>query len=127
MNGNRSCGHSNGFPNVLSLNAAIWTSSGIIRSGFDHISDISYSAVCSCCCTSSSVILGSRIVSAKSPTVSGTAALKVADWYMSASLEDAHCMFPPRVSSASNIESPLRDFVELKASLSMIWLTPRRL
>lgn len=55
------------------------TSSGKISSGFDQISPISYAAVSSCCETSSSVINGSRIVSASRATVVGTAELKVAD------------------------------------------------
>ena len=101
----RSCGQSRGFPKVLSLYAAILTSSGRIRSGFDQISLISYSAVSSCCCTSISVIKGSRIVSARSPKVVGTAELKLADWYMSDSLDEAHCMFPQRISRYSSISS----------------------
>ena len=75
----RSCGQRSGFPSVLSLYAAMLTSSGKIRSGFDHISRISYSAVSSCCWTSRSVMRGSRIVSARRPKVVGTAELKLAD------------------------------------------------
>jgi hypothetical protein len=104
----------------------MWTNSGRINSGFDQISPISYAAVSSCCSTSSSVIKGSRIVSANKATVVGTAELKVADWYMSDSLEEAHCIFPPKDSSASNISSLDRFVVDLKASLSIIWLTPLR-
>lgn len=50
----------------------------------------------------------------------------MADWYMSDSLEEAHCIFPPKDSNASNISSLVRFVVDLKASLSMIWLTPLR-
>lgn len=121
-----SLGHNNGFPSVLSLNAAMCTNSGKISSGLDQISPISYAAVSSCCDTSSSVIRGSRIVSARRATVVGTAELKVADWYMSDSLEEAQCMFPPNVSNDSSISSLVRFFVDLKASLSIMWLTPLR-
>lgn len=57
----------------------MFTSSGRISSGLDQISDISYSAVSSCCWISSSVIKGSRIVSANKARVVGTAELKLAD------------------------------------------------
>jgi len=111
---------------VLSLKAAMCTSSGRINSGLDQISPISYAAVSSCCCTSSSVIKGSSIVSASSATFVGTAELNVADWYIRDSLEEAQFILPPRDSKASNISSLVRCFVDLKANLSMIWLTPRR-
>lgn len=119
-----SLGHNNGFPSVLSLYAAICTSSGKISSGFDHISPISYAAVSSCSSTSSSFIKGSLIVSASNATVVGTAELKVADWYIKDSLDDAHCILPPRDSRVSNISSLVRLLVDLKASLSIMWLTP---
>ena len=66
------------------------------------------------------------MVSASSATVVGTAELKVADWYIRDSLDEAHCIFPPKDSKASNISSLVRLVVDLNASLSIIWLTPRK-
>ena len=43
---------------------------------------------------------------------------------MSDSLDEAHWMLPPKDSRDSNISSLVRFVVDLKASLSMIWLTP---
>ncbi len=120
ISGRRSSGQSRGFPKVLSLYAAICTNSGRIRSGFAHISLSSYSAVSSCCWISNSVIRGSRTVSASKPSVVGTAELKLADWYMSDSLDDAHCMFPPRLSIDSRNSSEVLLLVDLKASRSTI-------
>lgn len=66
------------------------------------------------------------MVSASSATVVGTAELKVADWYIRDSRDEAHCIFPPKDSKDSSISSLVRFVVDLKASLSMIWLTPRK-
>ena len=65
------------------------------------------------------------MVSARRPKVVGTAELKLADWYMSDSRDDAHCMFPPRLSRDSSISSEFLDLVDLNASRSNMWLTPR--
>src|SRR5450432_3648328 len=70
------------------------------------------------------MINGSRIVSASKAIVVGTAELKVADWYMRDSRDEAHWIFPPRDSRASSISSPVRFVVDLNANRSMIWLTP---
>ena len=43
------------------------------------------------------------MVSASRARVVGTAALKLADWYIRDSLEDAHCMLPPKLSRVSSI------------------------
>lgn len=126
MTSSLSSGHSSGFPSVLSLNAAVCTSSGRISSGLLQISAISYRAVSICSATSSSVMRGSRIVSASSATVSGTALLKVAAWYIMLSREDAHWMFPPSVSTRASISSAECLEVDLKANRSMMWETPRR-
>ena len=64
------------------------------------------------------------MVSARRPKVVGTAELKLADWYMSDSLEDAHWIFPPRLSRDSSISSDVLEPVDLKANRSMIWLRP---
>ena len=61
-----------------------------MRSGFDHISLISYSAVSNCCSTSVSVMSGFRMVSARMARVVGTAELKLAAEYISASRDEAH-------------------------------------
>lgn len=50
----------------------------------------------------------------------GTAELKVADWYMSDSRLEAHCMLPPSVSIFSIIWSPVVERVDLKARRSMM-------
>ena len=60
------------------------------------------------------------MVSASRPRVDGTDELKLADWYISDSLDDAHCMFPPRVSKDSSISSDVLELVDLKARRSMI-------
>ena len=65
------------------------------------------------------------MVSARRPRVDGTDELKLADWYMSDSLDDTHCIFPPRVSKDSSISSDVLELVDLKARRSIIWLTPR--
>jgi hypothetical protein len=52
--------------------------------------------------------------------------LKVADWYINDSRDEAQLMFPPKDSRDSNISSLVRFDVDLKASRSMIWLTPRK-
>lgn len=52
--------------------------------------------------------------------------MKVADWYINDSRDEAQLMFPPKDSRDSNISSLVRFVVDLKASRSMIWLTPRK-
>lgn len=52
------------------------------------------------------------MVSARRPTAEGTDALKVADWYINVSRDDAHWMLPPRDSTDSSIESAVRCFVD---------------
>lgn len=52
------------------------------------------------------------MVSARRPSVVGTDELKLADWYMIDSREDAHCMLPPRDSRDSNIWSDVRVVVD---------------
>lgn len=66
------------------------------------------------------MIIGSLIVSASKARVVGTVALKLADWYIKDSLEEAHCMLPPRLSTSSKTSSDVRDLVDLKARRSMI-------
>ncbi len=67
------------------------------------------------------------MVSARRPTVAGTAELNVADWYMSDSREEAHWILPPNDSRDSSIWSEVREVVDLNARRSTMWLTPRRL
>ena len=52
------------------------------------------------------------MVSARSPKVVGTEELKLADWYMRDSREDAHCIFPPSVSNDSSISSEVLELVD---------------
>ena len=52
------------------------------------------------------------MVSARSPKVVGTEELKLADWYMRDSRDDAHCIFPPRVSNDSSISSEVLELVD---------------
>ena len=52
------------------------------------------------------------MVSAKSPKVVGMEELKLADWYMRDSRDDAHCIFPPRVSNDSSISSEVLELVD---------------
>ena len=52
------------------------------------------------------------MVSARSPKVVGMEELKLADWYMRDSRDDAHCIFPPSVSNDSSISSEVLELVD---------------